>query len=84
MGRKRSAELKSLYRQEHKSKGMELLTKRFKLFSEEFGSEIKTSLEDIMNKEEVAGTRVTIIVPDSLTKNRTASIGPLPVAMNGF
>jgi sensor histidine kinase YesM len=72
VGRKRSAELKSLYRQEHKSKGMELLTKRFKLLRDEFGSDIETNVNDLMNKGEVAGTEVSIIVPDSLTKNRAA------------
>ena len=72
VGRKRSAELKSLYRQEHKSKGMELLTKRFKLLREKFGSEIETSVTDIMNNAVVAGTRVTIEVPDSLTQNNAA------------
>ncbi|MGZ3924412.1 MAG: histidine kinase [Flavisolibacter sp.] len=74
VGRKRSAELKSLYRQEHKSKGMELLTKRFKLFSDEFGSDIETRVTDIMNNGTVTGTRVTIIVPDSLTKHVAPSL----------
>jgi sensor histidine kinase YesM len=69
VGRKKSAELKSLYRKEHKSKGMELLTKRFKLLSDEFGSDIKTEVSDIMNNGEVGGTKVSIMVPDSLTHN---------------
>ena len=54
----------------HKSKGMELLTKRFKLFSDQFGSEIETRIGDVMKNGEVAGTKVTIIVPDSLTDFR--------------
>ena len=69
VGRKKSAELKSLYRKEHKSKGMELLTKRFKLLSEEFGSDIKTEISDVMNNGEVEGTKVSILVPDSLSQN---------------
>lgn len=69
VGRKKSAELKSLYRKKHKSKGMELLTKRFRLLSDEFGSNIKTEVCDVMNNGEVGGTEVSISVPDSLTQN---------------
>ena len=46
---------------------MELLTKRFKLLNEEFGSEIKTEVSDVMNEGEVAGTMVSINVPNSMT-----------------
>lgn len=69
VGRKRAAELKSLYRKKHKSKGMELLAKRFKLLRDEFGSDIKSEVRDVMNNGEVAGTIVSIIVPDSLSYN---------------
>jgi LytS/YehU family sensor histidine kinase len=69
VGRKRSAELKSLYRKEHKSKGMELLTKRFKLLSDEFGSDIKTEVTDVLNNGDVGGTKVSIMVPDSISWN---------------
>lgn len=69
VGRKKSAELKSLYRKKHKSKGMELLTKRFRLLSDEFGSDIKTEVCDVMNNGEVGGTEVSISVPDSLIQN---------------
>jgi sensor histidine kinase YesM len=69
VGRKKSAELKSLYRKGHKSKGMDLLNKRFKLLSDEFGSEIKTEVSDVMNNGEAGGTKVSIMVPDSLTRN---------------
>lgn len=69
IGRKKSAELKSLYRREHKSKGTELLTKRFKLLRDEFGSDIKTEVCDIVRNGDVGGTKVSIIVPDSLTQN---------------
>jgi len=68
VGRKKAAELKSVYRKAHRSKGMELLTKRFKLLSEEYRFEIKTSVTDIMNKEEVTGTIVTINVPWGLAR----------------
>jgi tetratricopeptide (TPR) repeat protein len=66
-GRKKSDELKSLFRREHKSKGMELLSKRFKLLSKEYGSAIETSITDVMNNGEVAGTLVTIKVPAELS-----------------
>jgi LytS/YehU family sensor histidine kinase len=65
VGRKRSSELKSLYRRGHKSKGVELLTKRFKLLSEEYGSDITTEVIDVMNNGKAGGTEVAIIVPDS-------------------
>ena len=66
VGRKRSAELKSLYRKEHKSKGMELLAKRFKLLSKEYGSDIETGIIDIKNGEEIKGTLITIKVQSQL------------------
>jgi tetratricopeptide (TPR) repeat protein len=67
VGRKKATERKSLYQKEHKSKGMELLTKRFKLLSEEYGSDIDTEVTDIVNNDEVTGTKISIIVPDSLS-----------------
>jgi len=69
IGRKKAAEFKSLYRKEHKSKGMELLTKRFKLLNEEFGFEIKTQVSDVINNGEVEGTLVSINVPNSISEN---------------
>lgn len=66
VGRKKAAELKSLFRKEHRSKGMELLTKRFNLLSEEFGFEVKTEVSDLMINAEVGGTIVSISVPESL------------------
>jgi tetratricopeptide (TPR) repeat protein len=68
IGRKKSAELKSLFRQKHQSKGMELLSKRFKLLNEEYGSDIKTTISDVIKNNEIAGTLVTIKVPVNLTK----------------
>ena len=67
VGRRKAAELKSLYRKEHKSKGMELLSKRYKLLAKEYGSDIKTEITDVMNNAEVNGTLVSISVPHSLT-----------------
>jgi LytS/YehU family sensor histidine kinase len=69
VGRKKSAELESLYRKKHKSKGMELLTRRFQLLNDEFGSDIKSEVSDVMNNGEVGGTKVSIMVPNSLTEN---------------
>lgn len=68
VGRKKSAELKSLCHKAHKSKGMELLAKRFKLLSDEFGSDIVTEVCDVVKNGDIEGTRVSIIVPDSLTQ----------------
>ena len=66
VGRKMSAELKSLYRKEHRSRGMELLSKRFSLLSKEYGSEIQTTIEDLHDNGTALGTRVAITVPYSL------------------
>ena len=67
VGRKRSAELKSLFRKEHKSKGMELLSKRFNLLAGEYGASIKTKTSDVIKDGEVAGTLVEIDIPHSLS-----------------
>ena len=63
VGRKKAAELKSLYRKEHKSKGMELLSKRFKLLAKEYGSDIETKISDVTNNIDITGTFVRINVP---------------------
>ena len=65
VGRKKAAELKSLYRKEHRSKGMELLSKRFKLLAKEYGSDIETRVADVMNGNDVKGTKVMISVPQN-------------------
>jgi len=72
VGRKKSIELNSLYRKQHKSRGMELLTKRFKLLSEEYGSEIKTEVSDVVKSGETDGTVVSIAVPDLLSHLKTS------------
>ena len=69
VGRTKAAELKSLFRKKHKSKGMELLTKRFKLLNEEYGSDIKTTVTDVIKNNEVAGTLVKVKVPVKLTEH---------------
>jgi len=69
IGRRKAAEFKSLYRKGHKSIGMELLTKRFKLLHEEFGSEIKTQINDVIENGEVGGTLVVIGIPNSISEN---------------
>ena len=68
VGRKKAEELKSLYRKEHKSKGMELLSKRFTLLSKEYGTEIQTRVTDLMNNGHAAGTLVEINVPLAFSK----------------
>ena len=63
VGRKKSLELKSLFRKNHISKGMELLTKRFRLLNEEYSTNIHISITDVMNNDDIAGTLVCIKVP---------------------
>lgn len=66
VGRKKSLELKSLFRKNHVSKGMELLTKRFKLLNEEYSTNINIAITDVMKNDDVAGTLVRIKVPVQL------------------
>ncbi len=68
VGRKMATELKSQYRKEHRSRGMELLSKRFNLLSKEYGSDFQTSVEDLHVNGTVTGTRVAITVPYLLTE----------------
>lgn len=63
VGRKMASELKSLYRKEHRSRGMELLSKRFILLSKEYGSDIQTSIEDLHDNGTANGTRIAITLP---------------------
>jgi tetratricopeptide (TPR) repeat protein len=67
VGRQKAEELKSLFRKQHQSKGMELLNKRFHLLSKEYKSEIETQVKDVMKNNEVSGTLVTIKVPMQLS-----------------
>ncbi|HEV8506955.1 MAG TPA: histidine kinase, partial [Chitinophagaceae bacterium] len=68
IGRKKATELKSQYRKEHKSKGMELLSKRFNLLSKEYATDIQTTVTDLYQSGEASGTLVEIIVPLSLSE----------------
>ena len=63
MGRKKAGELKSLFRKQHQSKGMELLSKRIDLLNREYSSVIQTEVSDVLKNKEVAGTLVSIKVP---------------------
>jgi LytS/YehU family sensor histidine kinase len=67
VGRKKAQELKSLFRRQHQSKGMELLDKRFKLLNGEFNSSIETLITDVVKSNEIAGTLVTVNVPVQLS-----------------
>ena len=69
VGRKRSAELKSSYRKQHKSKGMELLSRRFSLIEKEYGAAIQTKLNDLEENGKATGTQVEITIPDSFKTN---------------
>lgn len=68
VGRKKAEELKSLFRKQHQSKGMELLSKRFKLLNEQYNSDIHTTVADIRKNNEISGTLVTIKVPVKLSE----------------
>lgn len=67
VGRKRAEELKSLFRKMHNSRGMELLSKRFKLLHKEYGSHIITTTIDVTKEGEPAGTLVIIKVPVTIS-----------------
>jgi hypothetical protein len=69
VGRKKAGELKSFFqKQQHQSKGMELLSKRIKLLNKEYSSTIQTEVTDVMKNNEVTGTLVTIKVPLKLSE----------------
>ncbi len=70
VGRKKAEELKSLFRRQHQSKGMELLNKRFKLLNGEYNSTIETAVDDVIKNNEVTGTLVTIKVPVQLSHSQ--------------
>ena len=68
VGREKAAELQSRYRKAHKSKGMELLYKRFELIRVEFGSQIKIDIEDLETNGKAVGTKVSLVIPTSLSE----------------
>lgn len=63
VGRQKAAELQSRYRKAHKSKGMELLRKRFELIKVEFGSHIQTRIIDLKDGGLSVGTKVSLFLP---------------------
>jgi tetratricopeptide (TPR) repeat protein len=67
VGRKKAEELKSLFRKQHQSKGMELLSKRIKLLNKEYSSTIQTDVMDVMKDNKVTGTLVSVKVPVKLS-----------------
>ena len=67
VGRRKSMELKSIANKNHKSKGMELLSKRFSLLSQQYGAEIETEIFDLVDVNEPLGTRVEIQIPDEIS-----------------
>lgn len=68
VGRKKSGELKSLFRKQHQSKGMELISKRIELLNKEYSSVIQTEVADVVKNNEVAGTLVSIKIPLTFSK----------------
>ena len=68
VGRKKAAELQSKYRKAHKSKGMELLRKRFELIKAEFGSAIKIDIDDLQEMGVDTGTSVHLLIPHSFSE----------------
>jgi len=68
VGRKKAEELKSLYRKKHRSKGMELLSKRFSLLSKEYSTDIQTTITDLYEHEQPLGTLVEIAIPLTLSE----------------
>jgi len=63
VGRKKAEELKSLFRKQHQSKGMELLSRRIKLLNNEYKSAIQTDITDVIKDDEVSGTLVSVKIP---------------------
>lgn len=73
VGRKKAEDLKSTYRKEHRSKGMELLSQRFNLLSKEYGQNIQTTITDLTNSGNATGTLVKITIPYSIELDKPAS-----------
>ncbi len=73
VGRKRAEEMKTLYRKAHRSKGMELLSQRFNLLSQEYGQTIQTKVTDLTENGHAAGTLVEISVPVALSEQHNLS-----------
>lgn len=63
VGRKKSMELKSVFKKNHISKGMELLSKRFNLLNKEYSTNINIAITDVLKNNDVSGTLVSIKIP---------------------
>ena len=63
IGRKNATEYNSLFRKQHQSKGMELLTKRIKLLNDQYATTIQTAITDLMVNTNETGTLVRITIP---------------------
>lgn len=68
VGRKKAKELESFFNKQHQSKGMELVQKRISLLSKEYNSAIITEISDVIKNNEVAGTLVSIKIPDMVSQ----------------
>jgi tetratricopeptide (TPR) repeat protein len=73
VGREKAGEMRSIYRKEHQSKGMELLSRRFDLLSKQYGTKIETTIIDLVENNEPAGTEVDISVPVSLIEIKSTN-----------
>jgi LytS/YehU family sensor histidine kinase len=73
VGREKAGAFKSLYRKGHNSKGMELLSKRFSLLSQEYGRKIQVEIKDLFENKEAKGTAVTISVPTAMMETSKMS-----------
>jgi LytS/YehU family sensor histidine kinase len=64
IGRKKSADLKSLFSANRKSLGMNLTASRLQLLNEEIGNQIGLQITDLLDDvDQSAGTRVVISIP---------------------
>ncbi len=68
IGRKKAEQLRTVYRREHRSRGMELLAQRFDLLSKEYGQHIHTKVTDLLENNNPSGTLVEITVPVALSE----------------
>ena len=66
IGRQKALALREASGKNYPSKGMELLSKRFALLSQQYGKEIEISVQDLMQDGHAAGTSVQITLPLSI------------------
>lgn len=63
IGREKAKAIKLRQRSEHESFSVKAIRKRFEILSEVFDGEFGFSYEDVMNNNEIAGTKVTLSIP---------------------